>query len=174
MAFGATFPTPTSFSAGVCGTGPLAGATFAVSPCGHLYRVNNASWAVEARVVVHNGPCTCVATQGSSVVVGCADGVVRVFNGDTLAFSRSLPLPPPTNAPDTLSTPRSPMRMPVDGTPRSPALGGLPSAVALALPSQDCRRVVVMYSDHAMFVWDTDPRCGLCELCGLPLRSRQA
>ncbi len=171
-AVASSFPMPGLFRAGCVGRGPLAPYAFAVTDAGQLYRLHIATCAVDSCLTVHHGPCVSVATHGASVCVGCTGGVVRVFHGDTLAFLYSLPLPPATDAPHALATPRSPTRVPVD-VPASPSLLGspvgagagatapeLPAAVAVGLLGPEARRAVVVYSDRAMFVWDSDPRWG--------------
>ena len=164
-----SFPSSSTvvFTAGVCGRGSTADRSYTVTHCGRVCTVDNGTGTVDSFLHVHHsGSCNAVAVVGSSVAVGCSDGIVRMFHARTLAYVRSMPLPLPLHAKDVLC--KSPTRTPSGGLgaaggtpmavtpvtlPPSPASVVYPAATAVGMANTG-DRVVVVYGDRSLFVWD--------------------
>ena len=80
------------FASASCGQGSFAKYTYAVTTCGSLFQFNE-NREVNKMLSVQAGKGYCVAVTPSHVVVGCADGVIRLFNPLTLDYVVSLPRP---------------------------------------------------------------------------------
>jgi WD40 repeat protein len=81
---------------------------------------------------------------GAQVVVGCANGVVRVFDPVTLQYVATLPRP------HALGKENGP-HVPSQGPPG--AKDTYPDAIAVR-GMWDAQAVVCVYSDHSLYVWD--------------------
>lgn len=93
-----------------------------------------------------DGAASSSSSRVSLLVIGCADGIVRVFNSSTLGFVCTLPLPAAVGRHGTTTA---------DPLP-APAAGGAdvyPAALAVRA-SGDGRLAAVVYGDRSTYVWD--------------------
>ncbi|KAL0234269.1 hypothetical protein PCE1_001306 [Barthelona sp. PCE] len=115
-----------------------------ISDSGDLCCLNN------LRMLYHWMECriddmSCMAVNDELVVVGGANGIVRVFNGQSHIFLRSLPLPPPN---DSYLNCTSSLFSTEDKEL-------FPDVTALAV-SNDSKRIIVAYSDCSIMMFDDE------------------
>ena len=145
-------------AAGVAAEGPV---VFAVTASGVLCAFD-ATRLMDRWVKVQAAGAFCVSAARGALCVGCTDGVVRVFDPSTLAFRATLPLPPAVGAYNVRAVaeaaaasaghPAAAARTSA-GSPLRDGDEVFPGALALRVTA-DSSRVVVVYGDRSLFVWD--------------------
>ena len=128
----------------------LSSLAFCATSCGHLLAIDLTSRTVDKFVKVcgDGAACFTVAACGSTIAVGCSRGVCRLFSTDTLAFIKALPLPPAVTAINVHNRPFvTPQRS-------SSAMQKMVAATVAVGLCNDGNRVVTLYGDRSLFVWD--------------------
>lgn len=131
-----------------CGRGSMSSSTFAISESGLLCEFNSRR-LLDKWVELRTSRAHCLRVGQSMIVIGCADGIIRVFNPTNLHFICTLPRPHAlgTDVSKGLSG------MIVDNHNNESATPKYADCIAVTL-MEESNKVVSVYSDHSMYVWD--------------------
>ncbi|XP_053396719.1 mitogen-activated protein kinase-binding protein 1-like isoform X2 [Mercenaria mercenaria] len=128
------------------GTGSLEKSTFCVTQSGYLCQFNEKrqmeKW-VELRTTCANA----ISVAGNYIFVGCANGIVRVFNSSTLHFVATLPRPHYLGVDIAAAVNPSQLNSVKDGDIK------YPDTIAIQY-DEEHNKVTCIYNDHSMYIWD--------------------
>ena len=128
-----------------CGRGSMSESTYSITESGLLCEFNSKR-LLDKWVELRTTKANCLSVGETMICIGCADGIIRVFNPINLHFICTLPRPHSLGVDVASVTPRND---PITG---SSALK-YADTVAITL-LEETRKVVSVYSDHSMYVWD--------------------
>ncbi|XP_055327323.1 mitogen-activated protein kinase-binding protein 1-like [Paramacrobiotus metropolitanus] len=148
----------------VCGKGICAEYTYAVTQSGHVCQFNSRR-SLEKLMPLKNSAGTCLSAGETGIVVGCAAGMVRVFDPTMLTLTKMLPLPHHLGLDVTKFTKADQLsRRNTDGIT-------YPECVAIAFDELH-DRVIVIFNDHSLYVWDIHDPDRTSKLCSHLYHSR--
>lgn len=130
-----------------CGRGAHASLTFAITSKGTLCGFDD-TCVMDMWVNVQSAAAFSLSVSEGIVVVGCADGIIRAFEPDSFNFVATLPQPPAVGRAATSAVAGS-----ADPTGSAGEGGVRPAALCLRL-SADQQKLVSVYGDRSLFVWD--------------------
>lgn len=127
-----------------CGKSPMEESTFAITESGLLCEFNGRR-LLDKWVELRTTRATCLSVGCNLICIGCAEGIIRVFNPSNLHFICTLPRPHAlgTDLCRVVSRP----------DPSSFSRSKYADTVAIAL-LEDSKKVTCVYNDHSMYVWD--------------------
>lgn len=118
--------------------------TFAITESGLLCEFNGRR-LLDKWVELRTTRAACLSVGSNLICIGCAEGIIRVFNPSNLHFICTLPRPHALGTDLGRVVPR----------PEAPSLSRTKYAdtVAIAL-IEDSKKVTCVYNDRSMYVWD--------------------
>ncbi|TPX35368.1 hypothetical protein SmJEL517_g02222 [Synchytrium microbalum] len=139
-----------SFSDVACGIGTLSQHTYGITEAGLLVLFGEGH-VMEKWVDLKVRKGFSVDVSDKYVVCGCTDGIIRIFEPFTLKYIMTLPKPHPVGVDVATS---------VGSSYRSPNIQNAVYASVVAVKVDHANeKVVAMYSDRSMFIWDVkDPK----------------
>ncbi|XP_022107482.1 mitogen-activated protein kinase-binding protein 1-like isoform X2 [Acanthaster planci] len=134
-----------NFCSVACGLGANQAKTYAVTKSGLLCEFSEQR-LLDKWVELRTTSAYCIIASEGYLFVGCADGIVRLFNASTLNFVATLPRPHSLGVnvsdgidPSHMITHRENARYPA----------------AIAITHDDVsKKTTCVYNDHSMYVWD--------------------
>ncbi|KAK2147296.1 hypothetical protein LSH36_561g03000 [Paralvinella palmiformis] len=145
-----------NFFCGVCcGCGATANKTYAITRSGLLCEFND-NRLLDKWVELRTTSATCIVAQEHHVFVGCANGIVRVFNAGSLNYVTTLPRPHHLGVDVTSGQDPS-------SVTSAPADAVYPDTVAISIDDEACK-LTCIYNDHSLYIWDIHDikRIGKC------------
>lgn len=130
-----------------CGKGAMSESTYAITESGLLCEFNGRR-LLDKWVELRTSRANCLSVGENLICIGCADGIVRVFNPTNLHFICTLPRPHALGTDLARALPRNDPIAHAAGHPTKFA-----DTVAITL-IEDMKKVICVYSDHSMYVWD--------------------
>jgi WD40 repeat protein len=130
-----------------CGKGVMRESTYVITESGLLCEFNSRR-LLDKWVELRTTRANCLTVGENMICIGCADGIVRVFNPNNLHFICTLPRPHALGT----DVARTPAR--TDATTQPPGhKTKYADTVAITLV-EESKKVICVYSDHSMYVWD--------------------
>ncbi|KAL4711270.1 hypothetical protein ACJJTC_019111 [Scirpophaga incertulas] len=129
----------------VCGKGAAADSTYAITRSGLLCEFNGRR-LLDKWVELRTSSANCMAIGANYIFVGCAEGIVRCFDPDSLQYITTLPRTHYLGVDVSKGTDISHMFS-------QPPGAKYPDTVALAYDPRG-RKLTAVYNDHSLYVWD--------------------
>ncbi|CAI9729696.1 mitogen-activated protein kinase-binding protein 1-like isoform X3 [Octopus vulgaris] len=127
-----------------CGKGAMSAYTYTITQSGLLCEFNEKR-LLEKWVELRAKNATGMAVGEKNVFIGCANGVIRVFDAQNLHFVASLPKPHPLGVDVSAAVNISQV------CPKTDAL--YPDSMALTYDDIN-KKITCVYSDHSLYIWD--------------------
>lgn len=140
-----------------CGKGSMADSTYAITESGLLCEFNNRR-LLDKWVELRTSRAYSLVVGQNMICIGCAEGIVRVFNPQNLHFICTLPRP------HALGTDLAKVVLKNESMSyQSGNNAKYADTIAITL-LEESKRVVCVYSDHSIYVWDLrdTKRVGKC------------
>ncbi|XP_060582895.1 mitogen-activated protein kinase-binding protein 1-like [Ruditapes philippinarum] len=128
------------------GTGSLEKSTFCVTQSGYLCQFNEKR-QMEKWVELRSTCANAISVAGKYIFVGCANGIVRVFNSSTLQYVATLPRPHYLGVDIAAAVNPSQLNSVKDTDIR------YPDTIAIQY-DEEHNKVTCIYNDHSMYIWD--------------------
>lgn len=140
-----------------CGKGSMAESTYAITESGLLCEFNGRR-LLDKWVELRTTRAYSLVVGQNMICIGCAEGIVRVFNPQNLHFICTLPRP------HALGTDLAKVVLKSESMSyQSGNNAKYADTIAITL-LEESKRVVCVYSDHSMYIWDLKDtkRVGKC------------
>lgn len=132
------------FSDVACGKGAMADNTYTITQSGLLCEFNQKR-LLDKWVELRAKNATGMAVGEEHVFIGCANGVIRVFDAQNLHFVASLPRPHPLGVDISAAVSISQICPKNDAT--------YPDSMALTYDDIN-KKITCAYNDHSLYIWD--------------------
>ncbi|KAJ8308631.1 hypothetical protein KUTeg_013505 [Tegillarca granosa] len=129
----------------VCGKGFKSKSVFIITQSGILCEFNEKR-LLEKWVELRTSSANCIAAGEKHIFIGCANGVVRVFNAQSLQYVSSLPHPHCLGV-DVSSALNSSQMVPHTEDAK------FADTIALVYDEYN-QKVTCIYNDHSVYIWD--------------------
>ncbi|KAK2182251.1 hypothetical protein NP493_359g02037 [Ridgeia piscesae] len=134
------------FNGVCCGRGDTAGSTYCITQSGLLCEFNEKR-LLSKWVELRTSCAYCLTVGEQYLYVGCAEGIVRIFNCRTLNYLSTLPRPHPLGVDVATAVDSSQLGMQQEST------ACYPDTVAVSL-DEDNHKLTCVYNDHSLYIWD--------------------
>uniref|UniRef100_A0A8C5MGN8 WD repeat domain 62 n=1 Tax=Leptobrachium leishanense TaxID=445787 RepID=A0A8C5MGN8_9ANUR len=136
-----------TFCSVACGKGKTAGSTFCISASGILCQFSQKR-ILEKCIKLKVAASSCLSVTEKFVFCGCEDGIVRIFDAQSLQYLSDLPKPHPLGMDVTLGIDPSVLfAKQADAT--------YPDTCALVYDESN-QWLCCVYNDHSLYVWDVN------------------
>lgn len=133
------------FTAVACGKGDMADSTYAITRQGHLVEFN-ARRLLDKWVMCRTTSANCIVASAKYIFVGCAEGIVRCFNAETLEYITTLPRTHFLGV-DVAQG------VHINHMMAAPPNAKYPDCIAIVY-DENRSKVSCIYNDHSLYIWD--------------------